>query len=568
MRLPRLIIVVLGLMPFGLVVFLNAFAFRPLHASTLEEQPTPASTNVMVQHQRLEPHGPVVVQMTDRPPLLSADEMQQLEKRRQRYSFKATPLPEGDPKARQANFTRALNQTKINRTSRQWTSQSPSSDPSLVVFQDASLQSILLTSYRSFISEPSAANRGSAIFETGNYFAALSTNGGNTFSFIDPQTAFITVTGGFCCDQVVTYDPTRDLMFWLLEYTDNSTQNNLRLAVFRGNDLNTGTSSIYYDFLSPTGTFYDFNDMCVSNNYLWLTTNTSPIASPGLNNGFMYRISLDQLKTGNTITATGFNSISNSLTNVAFRCTQGATTTMYWGSHNTRTQLRLFRWDENSSTPSWYNLNLTYGYNDGPYVCQGPDGRDWCGRFTSNLRDKILGAWVAKGIIGFMWDASPIGNYSRPYIEVARIYESTFQLKDQPAMQNNDFAVAYPAVAPNARGDLGIAIFSGGGQYYPTGELSIVDDMSPDPATQWLFQIVNESSQDPTANEWGDYLSVRPFSPNNLVWLGTTYFLDGCGGPVCLNPRFVVFGRERDRSSVTCYLPPTSCSSFLPFLVR
>ena len=61
------------------------------------------------------------------------------------------------------------------------------------------------TTERSTIQEPTTLNLDDAVFYTGNWYAAKSTNGGATFSYINPYTFFPSVNGGFCCDQVTAY---------------------------------------------------------------------------------------------------------------------------------------------------------------------------------------------------------------------------------------------------------------------------------------------------------------------------------------------------------------------------
>jgi hypothetical protein len=65
--------------------------------------------------------------------------------------------------------------------------------------------------------ETSEASSGSVEFFTGNWFAAYSTDGGSSFTAVDPSTIFPLGAGaGWCCDQVVHYDAQHDLFFWLI----------------------------------------------------------------------------------------------------------------------------------------------------------------------------------------------------------------------------------------------------------------------------------------------------------------------------------------------------------------
>src|SRR5262249_22463235 len=63
-----------------------------------------------------------------------------------------------------------------------------------------------------------ATSATNVVFYSGNVFASFSTDGGASFTFVNPFTQFDPLDGGLCCDQTVIYDPTRDLMIWQLQY--------------------------------------------------------------------------------------------------------------------------------------------------------------------------------------------------------------------------------------------------------------------------------------------------------------------------------------------------------------
>ena len=88
----------------------------------------------------------------------------------------------------------------------------------------------------SLVSEPSVGSNGSgAILETWNWHAAYSTNGGSSFTYVDPSTFGTDVFGHFCCDQLAYYDASRDLFIWILQYSpDGAGHNAIRIAVANG----------------------------------------------------------------------------------------------------------------------------------------------------------------------------------------------------------------------------------------------------------------------------------------------------------------------------------------------
>src|SRR5262249_29124220 len=130
------------------------------------------------------------------------------------------------------------------------------------------------------------ASLGDTIFMTGNKYAAVSTNNGATFTFINPFTFFPTTgafAGSFCCDQRAVSDSRSGLIFWVLMYyktvSGPSDTNGLRLAVARGADDLTNRSSWSYhditaaDFGLGSGRWLDYPQIQLSANTLYLSAN-------------------------------------------------------------------------------------------------------------------------------------------------------------------------------------------------------------------------------------------------------------------------------------------------------
>ena len=53
--------------------------------------------------------------------------------------------------------------------------------------------------------------------------AKLLANSDRRKSVVDPFTALPSAAGGFCCDQVVLYEPSRDIWIWILQYLRSGT---------------------------------------------------------------------------------------------------------------------------------------------------------------------------------------------------------------------------------------------------------------------------------------------------------------------------------------------------------
>ena len=257
----------------------------------------------------------------------------------------------------------------------------------------------------STIAETQAGNAGNVVFMTGNWFASYSTNGGATFSFVNPYTQFPSLDGGFCCDQTAIYDRTRDLMIWQLQYSYSATtmKGSYRTAFARASAVSTG-GWCYYDwnprsFGLGAGLWLDYPHVALSNNFVWYTANVYN-ASDAWQRTLIWRIPLNAVST-----CSGFNfNYFVVADRFNFTPTQNAANVMYWGSHNNTGSIRIYRWDEASGTIFWNDVTITTWPKNLPYRCPGPDGLNWCGRAPNDGR--IQTGWVANGVIGFMWNAS------------------------------------------------------------------------------------------------------------------------------------------------------------------
>ena len=135
----------------------------------------------------------------------------------------------------------------------------------------------------STVNEPTAAASGNNVFVTGNWFASQSTDGTVNWSLVDPFTKFPSAAGGFCCDQIILYEPSRDIWIWILQYIRSGGTNIFRVAVCRGASFG---SWYWWDF-SPTALnaswtdmWFDYPDAAVSSNHLYITFNAFDNTAP------------------------------------------------------------------------------------------------------------------------------------------------------------------------------------------------------------------------------------------------------------------------------------------------
>ncbi len=76
----------------------------------------------------------------------------------------------------------------------------------ITLVKNVQLDDVATEDTASHVCEPSLATNGDVVFYTGNWFAAISVDGGGTFRFVDPTSMFpASLNHDFCCDQVVQY---------------------------------------------------------------------------------------------------------------------------------------------------------------------------------------------------------------------------------------------------------------------------------------------------------------------------------------------------------------------------
>ena len=405
------------------------------------------------------------------------------------------------------------------------------------LFQNRGLTDANIGGQTSSVGEPSVCNTPDGeVLLSGNWYTTKSLDRGTSWHFIDPYHLLPPVAGGFCCDQVVAYDPANNLVCWLLQYVrDSANTNVLRLAVKPGGTL-TDDAWSWWDFAPATtnpawaGEWFDYPDLELSSNFLYMTTNS--FAGETWKRSVVFRLPLEALAEAGAPQYQYFSTTQN----FSLRCIRGATDVMYFASHNGLSQLRLFTWPEADAVPTTTNVNVS-PWAAGQYSAPGPDGTNWLGRCDP----RITGAWLTDGAVGLAWSANRRGSRPFPYVRAVEIDLATHQAQDHDNW-NPNFAYAYPNACPNDRGDVGITLFRGGGALNP----SLLVGMWDPAVGAWRLKTAKSGTNGPVDAKWGDYLTCRRHAPDGLTWIASGYTLQGGGTRDSVQPRIVVFGLSTD----------------------
>jgi hypothetical protein len=402
------------------------------------------------------------------------------------------------------------------------------------------------------IAEPSGAVGGGVIFVTANFYAAYSKDGGSTFTKLDPTTIFPNDNVGLCCDQIVQYVPGIDRFIWLLQGTDATAvqqPNGQRIASASPAQIisSAGTAWTYWDltpgvFGEPTGTGFDYPDLSVGDNYLYMSWDVGwPGCPKGCSNGHLVaRTPLSQIKAGGTINL-GYTTPSDSASAWGAHLAQDTGNEIFWvGQQNNSSQsLRVFSLAEGSNTYFWRDIG-TSSWANNALSSLTPDGQNWVSKLSGFPGNAVIGATRSSNDLWFAWSAGTDKNFQQPHVEMVTLDRSNnFNLIRQVQIWNNSYAFAYPALSSDAcTGEVGLSLeYGGNNKFYENHVVGFWGD--------FLVYITTDSTVGTT--RFGDYVSIRQDSTPSLKGAFFDAFgfgLDKTTSGTKTDTRYVVFGRS------------------------
>lgn len=399
---------------------------------------------------------------------------------------------------------------------------------SVIIRQNKALDDSETSNSTSTVCEPSIAVRGNEILYTGNWFAAFSRDGGANFAYRNPYTVFpATTSRPFCCDQVAIYIPSHDLMVWFLQYVNEGTGNLVRLAVASGADI-ASERWRYYDFTPQnvgnwTGEWFDYPDLGHSNSHLFVTTNSFTPAN-AFARAVCMRIPLEQLRTYAALNYHYFDRADVG----SLRPTQGAADTMYIGTHESVNSIRVYQWGDAATTIQQKSFSVRQwvrGYTSSTSQIQ----------WLNNIDGRITGAWVNGNRPGFAWTSGSDTTFAQPNVRVAELDYPAGSVVAQPHIWNSEVAFAYPAMAVNSTGSVGLALSYGSSSLPPSAAVGFRDGAT------WNLAGVATGTHRPTQNRWGDYLTIRRNGADQNRFAAASFSLSGGSGRGDIVPRLVQF---------------------------
>jgi hypothetical protein len=411
----------------------------------------------------------------------------------------------------------------------------------------------------STVAEPSGASGGGVIFETANWYASYSTNGGTTFKKLDPTTIFPNTTaGGFCCDQIVQYAPSIDRFIWVLQYgqthlsTDaagTSTGPNLyRIAFASPADVksSSGTSWTYFDITSTAllgstaGAWLDYPDASIGDNYFYLSSDSVGVGR------VVVRVPLSDIKNAGTINF-GFTHASDGGVAYGGHLTQNTRDEIFWAGHNNSSSIRIFNWPESTNTYSWRDISIGSWPNTSSsnlMTSTTPDSQDWLNKLsgfpgnavTGLARSSAAGDNRRTNQLYLAWTGAVGNGFKQPQVQwIALDRNNNFSLVSQQQIWNPAYAYAYPAFAVNTQNAIGMSLEWGGGGNYENHVAGFWGD----------YVVYETTNSNIGATRFGDYVTIRQNTADPTKFDAFGYGLDKTSPPGGTNVdvHYIIFSR-------------------------
>ena len=396
--------------------------------------------------------------------------------------------------------------------------------------------------------EPSVAANGNVVFMTYNWDARYSTDGGTTWTIIDPTTIFPSgnqtdgagnsISGPYCCDQVLQYVPSIDRFIWFMQFCGDgasciSGNNIIRIAAASTSDfVNSGaTAWTYWDIRSSqveaTSGILDYPDLSVGDNSLYISSDAVGI---GL---LIMRLPLDKIQQGSGFTF-WYTHPSDGPTAYGGHVCQNTGDEVYWAGHKDNSTLRIFSWKENSTTYYWRDREInswTTGLD-----CNTPGGVNWLSGSNGFPGNSVLGITRRNNEVWFAWAANAGGGFPNAHVQVVKVRNTDYSVIEQMQIWNNDYAFAYPCFATNTSGEVGISLEWGGVTTEAHHAVGFMGD----------FVVYYPRLSTTTNPRNGDYVTIRRYYEDGRMFAaaGYTTQTNATGGSFS-DVHYILFGRSK-----------------------
>ena len=419
----------------------------------------------------------------------------------------------------------------------------PGGNPNPVTFHEYRPSDTLTKKLTNAADMSGADSERDAVLMSFNWSCDASADGGANWKRLNPTTIFPETLGdGFCCDQVVTYVPQVDRFVWFLQYDkDAGGQGAFRIAAASSQQVaNDPTVWTFWDFVAgdfgDAASDMDYPDLAYSESFLYVATDMM-----NANGRLVVRIPLNELAAGGTI---NFQYTDPAQATTAFfgHLVQQTGSQAVWVGQRDNSTLEIFTMPDAGNTYSSFTAGVATWPN-GTLSSTGPDGNDWLTKLESSMRFAVTGGVQRdNGNIALAWTASKgagtAGGFDFPntHARVVEVDMAAQSVVSEMQVWNPDYAFAYPALAVNAQGELGIILGWGGTNNHANCAMGIIGG----------FVVWFRDDSTRTVQRFGDYLTTRPAQRDRSLFNGFGYFVSEVAGDpnsCTYTPYYVRYGR-------------------------
>ena len=437
---------------------------------------------------------------------------------------------------------------------------SPQSTNQNFTIYGAKVVSLTQDVFTSTVDEPSVANNGATVFYCGNWYCARSEDGGSNWTTINPYSDMGFYSNDrpkFCCDQDIVFDPKEKIFVWYRQGVEDPVtgQGFFRLGI-------SPDANHWYNYdIYPTNVsnvlsvhdMFDLPQLSLSDKYLYIKSNI--YQSNQFKGTIFIRWLLDDLKNNAPAHFDFYIAKSGGFNYVPV---QGAKNKMYFAAQLSNIRMRIYEWDEGSSSPKEpfdVTIDPTILAGEGQMKCLSPGGFNWCARADYRMlgghyqNDSSSGG---NGTITFFWNAGQGGDFPFPHIDAAKFRTSDMAYVGRPLLWSPEHAWLYGFVHPDLKDNrkVGITAFAGSGRIpYPTIAIGTNNMKGGIGASPWNIQPAITGTNAPGNNKWGDYLRIRPYSGSGQDWISSGYILKGGISANKIQPFYLVFGFNNTKIS-------------------
>jgi hypothetical protein len=344
--------------------------------------------------------------------------------------------------------------------------------------------------------ETCVASSASVVVYTGNYYAGYSRDDGYNFTALDPWGLCLQYGQNFCCDQVVIYIPQLDLFMWLIQ----TNEGNYVCALASPDQITSTFGRVWHTLLlkatdlgGSTTDVLDFPELAVGKNFLYMTTTlvgkyTIAIRIPltDLSAVVKLRVSTASLE---FLPLSGIDGLRPAQYPPVLDGIDNHGLTGYFvGRQQNMSGLLVLSWPE--TDPDGYAGVVTIPTTPtDDWEVTLPDGHypNWLSTnpsFPSKINTGITGLtrqyqklWVAWTGARKVLGDDPTNNMPYPHIGLAIIDINTFEC-EYHLIYNDEWAYAYPALATNSYGDVGMSFCYGGNKLYVQSGIAVLSDLN------------------------------------------------------------------------------------------